>query len=107
MRVRIPRQRTDIEHLDRPVPASLSTPAPRILRAPRPRPAAETAETTEASEASETAETFETRDPLAAYRVLVARTLIRHHRADPTTCGCGAAEPCPTRAHAARLLEWV
>lgn len=90
MRVRIPRQRTDIEHLDRPVPASLPTPAPRVLRAPRPRPTAE-------AEA----------DPLAEYRRLVTRTLIRHARADATTCGCGAAEPCPTRAHAARLLEWV
>jgi len=101
MRVRIPRQRTDIEHLDRPVPASLSTPAPRILRAPRPRVAAETAETAEPAEA------VGTHDPLAAYRALVTRTLIRHRRADPTTCGCGVAEPCPTRAHAARLLEWV
>ncbi|WP_406284031.1 hypothetical protein [Embleya sp. NBC_00896] len=89
MRVRIPRQRTDIDRLDRPLPASLSTPAPRILRAPRPR----------APQGSG--------DPLLDYRMVVTRTLIRHRPADPTTCGCGVPQPCPVGAHAARLLEWV
>ncbi|MFF7249462.1 hypothetical protein ACFZBU_36825 [Embleya sp. NPDC008237] len=89
MRVRIPRQRTDIERLDRPLPAGLSRPAPRILRAPRPR-------------SPRPAE-----DPLLDYRMVVTRTLIRHRPVDTGGCGCGVPEPCPVRAHAARLLEWV
>jgi hypothetical protein len=89
MRLRIPRPRTDIERLDRPLPASMPKPLPRILRAPRPRapqPAA---------------------DPLYGYRLLVARTLVRHASVDATTCACGVPQPCAVRAHAARLLEWV
>ncbi|MFI6980727.1 hypothetical protein ACIBSV_19325 [Embleya sp. NPDC050154] len=89
MRVRIPRQRGDIERLDRPLPEGLSRPAPRILRAPRPR-------------APRPAE-----DPLLDYRLVVTRTLIRHRPAEAGECGCGVPVPCPVRAHAARLLEWV
>ncbi|MGC0418527.1 hypothetical protein [Embleya sp. AB8] len=89
MRVRIPRQRTDIERLDRPLPADLPKPAPRVLRAPRPR------------------RPTPAEDTLLEYRLLVTHTLIRHRYAPTGSCTCGAPEPCPTRAHAARLLDWL
>ncbi|WP_143657943.1 hypothetical protein [Embleya scabrispora] len=89
MRVRIPRQRTDIERLERPLPAGLPRPAPRVLRAPRPR-GARSAE-----------------DALSDYRLVVARTLGRHRPTGEGTCVCGVPSPCPVRAHAARLLDWI